>query len=160
VLSLAECKNISDLGVGHLRHLQYLSKLVLLGCMNIKDAGIREISRTHKYLEEYDIGSTDISSDVLRDIVTLGLNLRKVNISGCKRLNASDDLILKKHKINVESGEDIFRFYLFPDPSSELPRITSSVLKTRGTLSMNKVFKYLIKKLQTDKAIEEFPENQ
>lgn len=41
----------------------------------------------------------------------------------------------------------MFRFYLFPDDGSELPKITTSVLKTRGTLSMNKVFKYLIKKL-------------
>ena len=128
--------------------------------MNIKDQGVRDICRTHKYLEDFDIGGTDITSEVLRDIVTICISLRKVNISGCKRLNASDDQILKKYKINVESGEDIFRFHLFPHPSSELPKITTSVLKTRGTLSMNKVFKYLIKKLQTDKAIEEIPESQ
>jgi len=70
-----------------------------------------------------------------------------VNISGCKRLNASDEKILQKNKINVEGGDDVFRFYLLPDHFCELPKITSSVLKTRATLSMHKVYRYLIKKL-------------
>lgn len=74
-------------------------------------------------------------------------------------MNASDDTILKKHKINVESGEDIFRFHLYPDPNTELPEITKSVLKTRGSLSMNKVYRYLIKKLVAEKALEEIPED-
>jgi hypothetical protein len=70
-----------------------------------------------------------------------------VNILGCKKLNASDELILLRRGINVESGEDVFRFNLIPEYHSDLPRITSSVLKTRSTLSINKVFKYLVKKL-------------
>lgn len=49
--------------------------------------------------------------------------------------------------INVESGEDVFRFHLIPEYYSDLPRITNSVLKTRSTLSIHKVFKYLVKKL-------------
>ena len=67
---------------------------------------------------------------------------------GCKRLNASDELILKKHNINVDFGEDVFRFQLVPQYHSDLPKITNSVLKTRSPLSIHKVFKYLIKKLQ------------
>jgi hypothetical protein len=70
-----------------------------------------------------------------------------VNILGCKRLNASDELILLRRGINVESGEDVFRFHLIPEYYSDLPRITNSVLKTRSTLSIHKVFKYLVKKL-------------
>ncbi len=66
---------------------------------------------------------------------------------GCKKLNASDDLILRNLKIQVESGDDVFRFNLLPEHESNLPRITSSVLKTRSTLSLHKVNKYLIKKL-------------
>lgn len=66
---------------------------------------------------------------------------------GCKKLNVSDDLMLRKNKINVESGEDVFRFNLIPEYNSDLPRITSSVLKTRSTLSLHKVYKYLLKKL-------------
>jgi hypothetical protein len=81
----------------------------------VKDEGIREIAKNLKYLEEIDIGGTSITVESLRDLVTFCLNLKKVNISGCKKLNASDDKILSKNKINVEGGDDVFRFYLFPD---------------------------------------------
>ena len=87
--------------------------------------------------------------------MTLCLNLKKVNIAGCKKLNASDDNILRINKINFESGEDVFRFYLVPEQFTDLPPITKSVLKTRSTLSLHKVYKYLIKKLQTDHGIED-----
>lgn len=111
------------------------------------------------YIEELDLGGTNITSESLTEMVKTCLNLRRVNISGCKKLNASDDTILKRYKINVEAGEDIFRFHLFPAPGTELIEITKSVLKTRGTLSMNKVYRYLIKKLVAEKAIEEVPED-
>jgi hypothetical protein len=127
--------------------------------MNVKDEGIKDLAANLKYLEELDIGGTSITNESLHDLVTLCLNLRRVNIQGCKKLNASDDTILKKAKINVESGDDIFRFYLFPNSDSELPKITTSVLKTRGTLSMNKVYKYLTKKLAQDKHIEDVPDD-
>jgi hypothetical protein len=115
--------------------------------MSIKDQGIKDVAINFTYLEDLDIGGTAVTGEALREIVKYSLNVRHVNISGCKQLNASDDQILKKNKINVESGEDVFRFYLYPEEGSELPKITSSVLKTRGTLSMNKVFRYLLKKL-------------
>ena len=57
--------------------------------------------------------------------------------------------------MNVESGEDVFRFYLVPEQYSDLPKITNSVLKTRSTLSLHKVYKYLIKKLQNDHIIDD-----
>jgi len=44
VLSLAECKNLSDEGLSHIVHLKYLSKIILLGCLKIKDEGIKEIA--------------------------------------------------------------------------------------------------------------------
>lgn len=78
----------------------------------------------------------------------------------CKKLNASDDLVLKQNKINVEAGEDVFRFHLVPEYNSDLPKITNSVLKTRSTLSLHKVYKYLIKKLmetQIEDISEELP---
>ena len=133
--------------MAYLRNLKNLSRISLLGCMNIKDQGVIELASNLKYLEEIDLGGTSITGEVLREMVGLCLNLRRVNISGCKNLNASDDQILRRHKINVESGEDIFRFYLFPDRTSDLPKITTGILKTRGTLSLNKVYKYLTKKL-------------
>lgn len=115
VISLAECRNISDTGVSHLKNLKYLSRVILLGCLNVKDDGVKDLARSLKYLEDIDIGGTNISAESLRELVTLCLNLKKVNISGCKRLNASDDKILLKNKINVEGGDDVFRFYLFPE---------------------------------------------
>jgi hypothetical protein len=81
----------------------------------VKDDGVKELARSLKYLEEADIGGTNVTGESLRELVTLCLNLKKVNITGCKRLNASDDNILKQNKINVEGGEDIFRFYLIPE---------------------------------------------
>ena len=68
-----------------------------------------------KYLEDIDLGGTTVTSESLRELVTYCLNLRRVNITGCKRLNASDDNILRRNKINVEGGEDVFRFYLIPE---------------------------------------------
>jgi hypothetical protein len=95
--------------------MKYLTKVVLLGCANVKDEGIRDLAHKLKYLEDFDIGGTLVTGEALRDLVTLCLNLKKVNISGCKKLNASDDNILKANKINFEGGEDVFRFYLVPE---------------------------------------------
>lgn len=71
--------------------MKYLHKVVLLGCSNLKDDGIKELARNTMYLEEIDIGGTNITIESLRELVSMCLNLRKVNITGCKRLNASDD---------------------------------------------------------------------
>ena len=120
---------------------------------------MRELAKHLKYLEDIDIGGTNVTSESLRELVTLCLNLKKVNITGCKKLNASDDTILRRQRINVEAGDDVFRFYLVPEQHSDLPKITNSVLKTRSTLSLNKVYKYLIKKLQNDHIIEDTDEN-
>lgn len=160
VLSLAECRNVFDAGISYLSNLKYLKKLTLLGCANVKDDGVRDLAKNQKYLEDIDLGGTLVTVDALRDLVTFCLNIKKVNISGCKKLNASDDNILRQNKINFEGGEDVFRFYLIPEQYSDLPRITNSVLKTRSTLSLHKVYKYLIKKLQTDHVIEELNDDQ
>ena len=46
--------------------------------------------------------------------------------------------------------DDVFRFHLLPELiSSDLPQITKSVLKTRSTLGLNKVYKYLFRRLLT-----------
>lgn len=71
--------------------MKYLHKVVLLGCSNLKDDGIKELARNTMYLEDIDIGGTNITIESLRELVSMCLNLRKVNITGCKRLNASDD---------------------------------------------------------------------
>lgn len=98
-----------------MKHLKFLHKVILLGCYNITDDGIKDLALNLHYLEDIDISGTSISAVALSDLVTLCMNLKKVNISGCKKLNASDEKILEKNKINVESGDDVFRFYLVPE---------------------------------------------
>lgn len=142
-----------------MKKLKFLHKVILLGCFNVKDDGVHELASNLKYLEDIDISGTSITANSLSDLVTLCLNLKNVNISGCKSLNASDEKILQKNMINVEGGDDVFRFYLMPEAYSELPKITSSVLKTRATLSVHKVYRYLLRKLYSEKAIEELPED-
>ena len=122
--------------------------MCFLGCAALKDEGIIGLAKELTFLEEIDVGSTNITGESLRELTIFCLNLKKVNITGCKKLNASDDLILRQNSINVESGEDVFRFHLIPEYNSDLPKITTSVLKTRSTLSLHKVYKYLVKKLE------------
>ena len=124
-----------------------MRKICFLGCAAVNDEGIIGLAKELVYLEEIDVGHTNITRESLRELPNLCLNLKKVNIIGCKKLNACDDLVLKQQGINVESGEDVFRFHLIPEYNSDLPRITTSVLKTRITLSLHKVYKYLVKKL-------------
>ena len=81
----------------------------------MKDDGIKELAKNLKYLEDIDLGGTSLTSEALRELVTSCMNLQRVNITGCKKLNSSDDIILKKKRINVEAGEDVFRFYLIPE---------------------------------------------
>ena len=148
MISLSECRQIGENGILKLAKCSLLRKVCFLGCGNLKDTGVIGLARQLPYLEDMDVGSTNITGETLREVVTLCLNLRKVNITGCKKLNSHDDLVLKTNGINVEAGEDVFRFHLMPDYNSDLPKITHSVLKTRSTLSLHKVYRYLIKKLQ------------
>lgn len=127
---------------------KYLRKVCFLGCGALKDGGVIGMVRNLPWLEDIDLGSTNISGQTLFEMVSLCLNLRNVNIIGCKKLKSHDDLVLKNNGIGVEAGEDVFRFHLMPDHNSDLPRITHNVLKTRSTLSLHKVYRYLVKKLQ------------
>lgn len=157
-ISIAECRHVTDQGIIRLGKCKFLRKVGLLGCANLKDEGVQKLVGDLPYLEELDVGSTSITGDTLRKLVLICLNLKKVNIMGCKKLNAYEDIILKQNGINVDAGEDVFRFHLIPEYNSDLPKITTSVLKTRSTLSLHKVYKYLIKKLEETKTEDLFPE--
>lgn len=54
---------------------------------------------------------------------------------------------MERNGLTVKAGEDLFRFYLLPDPFCELKKVTNSVLKTRSTLSIHRVSRYLAKRL-------------
>ena len=68
---------------------------MLLGCAYLKDEGIISLAKSLKYLEDLDIGGSNVTTNCLHELVSLCLCLKKVNIKGCKRLNASDDAILR-----------------------------------------------------------------
>ena len=106
------------------------------------------ISKNFQFVQDLDLGGTSITATGLRELVKQSKYLEKVCIMGCKKLNHSDDQILLKSKIACQGVDDVFRFHLLPEVmSSDLPPITKSVLKTRSTLGLNKVYKYLFKRL-------------
>jgi len=39
--------------------------VILLGCFNVKDDGVRELSKNLKYLEDIDISGTSITANAL-----------------------------------------------------------------------------------------------
>ena len=96
MLSLSECRNLSDTGVAKLSQLKYLRKLDLLGCSKIEDEGLRSIGKHFKFIQDLDLGGTSITATGLRDLVQLSPSLQKVCIMGCKKLNNSDDQILTR----------------------------------------------------------------
>lgn len=96
VISLAECRHINDTGVIKLARCPLLRKICFLGCAALKDEGVIGLAKDLTYLEEIDVGSTNITGESLRSLTSLCLNLKKVNITGCKKLNASDDIVLKQ----------------------------------------------------------------
>ena len=148
VLSLSECRNFSDIGLEKLTQLKYLQKLNLLWCTKIEDEGLSTLSKNFEFIQDLDLGGTNITASGLKELVKNSKYLERVCIMGCKKLNHSDDQILLKSKIECQGVDDVFRFHLLPEvTSSDLPPITKSVLKTRSTLGLNKVYKYLLKRL-------------
>mmetsp|Transcript_35060 Transcript_35060/g.34738 ORF Transcript_35060/g.34738 Transcript_35060/m.34738 type:complete len:164 (+) Transcript_35060:45-536(+) len=131
-----------------LEKLKYLKTLNLLGCVSVKDDSIKHLNNKSDTIETLNLGGTGITSECIYYIVTEGaITLKNVNIVGCKKLKNSDIELLKTSGFNVTGGEDVFRFNLLPEPFSGLKKITQSVLKTRSTLSIFRVYKYLAKRL-------------
>lgn len=145
-----------------LEKFQNLRTLNLLGCVNIKDDGIIHLNKTNEKLETLNLAGTSVTSECIYFIVREGaISLHNVNIVGCKKLKQNDQEMLKSHGFNVQGGEDVFRFNLLPEPFSGLKKITQSVLKTRSTLSIYRVYKYLAKRLINDLQVlpPDFPDN-
>ena len=75
MLSLAECRNITNVGIVRLSKLTLLRRLCLLGCANFNDEGLIDLLKDLTYIEELDLGSTHITGESLREMVILCLNL-------------------------------------------------------------------------------------
>ena len=61
VISLSECRQISDNGISKLAKCKLLRKVCFLGCGNLKDQGVVSLCQNLIYLEELDVGSTNIT---------------------------------------------------------------------------------------------------
>lgn len=151
LLSLNECRNIHCSGIMKLEKMKSLKTLNLVGCVSIKDEGVIYLIKHSESLENINLSGTWITSDCIYQIVNeSNLTLRNINIVGCKKLKSTDHNLLKINGFNVNSGEDVFRFNLLPEPFSGFRKITQSVLKTRSTLSIYRVYKYLARRMISD----------
>ena len=162
LLSLGECRNIHCSGIMKLDKLKNLKTLNLLGCVSIKDEGVVYLAKNSDSLESIDLSGTWITSECIYSIVSdSGISLKEINIIGCKKLKSTDQDLLKRNGFNVKSGEDVFRFNLLPEPFSGFKKITQSVLKTRSTLSIYRVYKYLARRIISDMNLlpSDYPEN-
>jgi len=146
-ITLSECKEISDKGVkalGKLRNLKYLS---LLGCHNVGDKGVCRILSKCSNLIDLDVGGTNITMKTIQYIISYCPNLRVVRLKGCKRLNINHIMLLEEQGTYVDSGDDICRFYMLPEREGEFVKITDNILKTRSSLSVYKLYRFLQEKL-------------
>ena len=80
VISLGECRNITDAGIKRLGTCKFLKSLCFLGCAQVKDEGIIDLAKQLPNLESIDLGSTSITGNALSELVLLCLNLQSVNI--------------------------------------------------------------------------------
>ena len=150
VLSLAECRNITDQGVSNLRKLTRLQDLNLLGCFAVTNEGIGNMLNRSRNLEKLNLSGTSVSRDGLLMIKDKCSRLRILLLNGCRQLHAEDKHIFQGTKIKVILHEDTFRFQIAPFPGSSLPQITNNILRTRGTLAVQRVTHFVQRKLERD----------
>ena len=76
MISLAECRNVTDVGAKRLGTCKLLRKVCFLGCAYLRDEGVVDLVKQLPHLEEFDLGSTNITGDALREMVDVCLNLK------------------------------------------------------------------------------------
>lgn len=145
-LSLAECRQITDQGVGYLRKLKQLSELNLLGCYSLTDNGLGAMMSGATAIERLNISGSCVTRDGLQLIAQKLPRLIELTANCCKLLTAADSGLISRATVHIY--EDIFRFQLEPTPGSKLPSITSNVLRTRSSLSILRVSKYICRRLE------------
>lgn len=90
-ISLSECRNIECSDLEQFKVMKNLTRINLLGCVNVHDQGVRHLLNNNFWLEEANLGGTSITSEIIDEIVHKAeLSLTKVNITGCKKLRNSD----------------------------------------------------------------------
>jgi hypothetical protein len=83
ILSLVECRKITDQGLAYLRKLRNLKELNLLGCYSITDAGIETIARNCLYLTSINLSGTYITRQGLEHLKRNCKFLETVVLNGC-----------------------------------------------------------------------------
>jgi hypothetical protein len=145
-LSLAECRMISNEGVCYLRKLKKLEDLNILGCYSISDEGIARLVGKAKQFRKFNLSGTYVSREGLNAIARNCGNIQALILHGCRLLSNEDSMIFKN--CHVELRDDIFRFQLLPTPETCLNSITNNILRTRSSLTIQRVAHYVFKKLQ------------
>lgn len=150
VLSLAECRNITDQGISNLRKLTRLKDLNLLGCFAVTNEGLGNMLNKSRNIEKMNLSGTSISRDGLLMIKDKCSSLGVLLLNGCRQLRAEDKQLFHGMKVKVFLHEDTFRFQIAPFPGSTLPQITNNILRTRGTLAVQRVTHFVQRKLERD----------
>lgn len=144
-LSLAECRTIQNGGLGYLRKLSLLEELNILGCYSINDEGIQKLVTKAKNFKKLNLSGTYISREGLSAIKNNCLGIKTLVLHGCRLLSVDDGNIFKN--VYLELRDDIFRFQLLPGPDTCLSSITNNILRTRSSLTIQRVAHYVCKKL-------------
>ena len=145
-LSLGECRSLSNQGIAHLRKLKKLEELNVLGCYSISDEGIERLISKPNLLKKINLSGTYISREGLMEIQKNCKHIQTLILHGCKLLSVEDASIFQQ--CYVELRDDIFRFQLLPAPETVLGSITNNILRTRSSLTIQRVAHYVYKKLQ------------
>ena len=145
-LSLAECRAISNQGIAYLGKLKQLEELNVLGCYSVSDEGIDLLVSKSKNFKKFNLSGTYISRDGLASIHKHCKGVQSLIMHGCRLLSLDDVAIFKN--CYVELRDDIFRFQLLPTPDTSLTSITNNILRTRSSLTIQRVAHYVYKKLQ------------
>mmetsp|Transcript_10570 Transcript_10570/g.10583 ORF Transcript_10570/g.10583 Transcript_10570/m.10583 type:complete len:236 (+) Transcript_10570:772-1479(+) len=144
-LSLSECRCVTDQGVAYLRKLRRLEDLSLLGCYSVVDKGIELLVKGCHSLKKINLSGTYITKEGLNFISNSCKNLEHILLHNCKLLSEDDRKIFKG--VLVELREDIFRFQLLPTSDTVLGLITNNILRTRSSLTIQRVGHYVTRKL-------------
>lgn len=148
-LSISECRLVTDQGVGVLRKLKQLADLSILGCYSVTDEGLRHLLRGSKCFKQLNLSGTYITPETLLLIRSTCRDLQSLVLNGCKQLRQDNKDLFPTH-VKVDLRDDVFRFQLAPVPGSALQPITSNILRTRGSLAIQRVCHYVLKKLEKD----------
>ena len=85
-LDLTNCKNITDAGLAHIKHFQWLKSLKLHDCKKITDEGLSHLTGLSQLTLLYLRGSVEITDEGLRLHLTSLSKLKELSLSACDKI--------------------------------------------------------------------------